>query len=225
MIRFGSRTEVYLPLDGHRCGKSWGPRGWRIHRHRAPGRLMNESHPKIYLLPNLMTAGNLFCGFTAVLKILEGALLQSSDADAAGGSFSHGHLVHSRRVFFRFVRRATCAPRRARERVRPRVRFVSRYRFVRRRASADGLSRRAAGIPARMLDHRVCLPACGALRLARFNCVSANQDSNGGESGKEFTGFPDTRGGRVDRVDHAFYALVGAKANITSANGNSFCRH
>jgi CDP-diacylglycerol--serine O-phosphatidyltransferase len=31
--------------------------------------------PKIYLLPNLMTAGNLFCGFAATLKILEGALI------------------------------------------------------------------------------------------------------------------------------------------------------
>src|SRR5512132_7100 len=29
--------------------------------------------PKIYLLPNLMTAGNLFCGFAAVLRIYDGA--------------------------------------------------------------------------------------------------------------------------------------------------------
>ena len=40
---------------------------------------MNEQPSKIYLLPNLMTAGNLFCGFTATLKILEGALLQSTN--------------------------------------------------------------------------------------------------------------------------------------------------
>ena len=40
---------------------------------------MTEDHgPKIYLLPNLMTAGNLFCGFAATLKILEGALIQAS---------------------------------------------------------------------------------------------------------------------------------------------------
>ena len=44
---------------------------------------MNEQPSKIYLLPNLMTAGNLFCGFTATLKILEGALLQSANADLA----------------------------------------------------------------------------------------------------------------------------------------------
>ncbi len=48
---------------------------------------MNEHHSKIYLLPNLMTAGNLFCGFTATLKILEGALLQSTNADAAADRF------------------------------------------------------------------------------------------------------------------------------------------
>jgi len=48
---------------------------------------MNEQPSKIYLIPNLMTAGNLFCGFTATLKILEGALLQSTNADAAADLF------------------------------------------------------------------------------------------------------------------------------------------
>src|ERR1700736_6284519 len=50
---------------------------------------MNEQPSKIYLLPNLMTAGNLFCGFTATLKNLEGALLQSTNADAASDLFHH----------------------------------------------------------------------------------------------------------------------------------------
>src|SRR5205809_6708469 len=49
--------------------------------------MSEQNHPKIYLLPNLMTAGNLFCGFTATLKILEGALLQASNPDAAGDLF------------------------------------------------------------------------------------------------------------------------------------------
>ena len=34
-----------------------------------------NEEPKIYLLPNLMTAGNLFCGFAAVLRIIEAALV------------------------------------------------------------------------------------------------------------------------------------------------------
>src|SRR5476649_2130309 len=38
----------------------------------------DSNGPKIYLLPNLMTAGNLFCGFAATLKILEGALIQAA---------------------------------------------------------------------------------------------------------------------------------------------------
>src|SRR5260370_10988512 len=48
---------------------------------------MSEPSPKIYLLPNLMTAGNLFCGFAATLKILQGALLQVSNADVATDLF------------------------------------------------------------------------------------------------------------------------------------------
>ena len=47
----------------------------------------NEQKLKIYFLPNLLTGGNLFCGFTATLKILEGALLQASNPDAAGDLF------------------------------------------------------------------------------------------------------------------------------------------
>src|SRR5437773_3749657 len=47
----------------------------------------DQTPPKIYLLPNLMTAGNLFCGFAATLKILQGALLQASDPDSAADLF------------------------------------------------------------------------------------------------------------------------------------------
>ncbi|MFT4551359.1 MAG: CDP-diacylglycerol--serine O-phosphatidyltransferase, partial [Verrucomicrobiales bacterium] len=38
---------------------------------------MPDNEPKIYLLPNLMTAGNLFCGFMAVLTVFKG--IQLSD--------------------------------------------------------------------------------------------------------------------------------------------------
>ena len=44
--------------------------------------MSDDGNPKIYLLPNLMTAGNLFCGFAATLKILEGALLQAAATPA-----------------------------------------------------------------------------------------------------------------------------------------------
>src|ERR1700744_2635753 len=39
--------------------------------------MSQELGPKIYLLPNLMTAGNLFCGFAAALKIVEGTIASS----------------------------------------------------------------------------------------------------------------------------------------------------
>jgi len=37
---------------------------------------------KIYLLPNLMTAGNLFCGFSAVLRIIEASIVTSGGGNA-----------------------------------------------------------------------------------------------------------------------------------------------
>ena len=41
---------------------------------------MSEPQPvKIYLLPNLMTAGNLLCGFLAILTIFEASLLHGTD--------------------------------------------------------------------------------------------------------------------------------------------------
>ena len=36
-----------------------------------------DEEPKIYLLPNLMTAGNLLCGFLAILTIFKG--MQADD--------------------------------------------------------------------------------------------------------------------------------------------------
>ena len=45
---------------------------------------MANGEPKIYLLPNLMTAGNLFCGFAAVLRIIEGGLASTADSIASG---------------------------------------------------------------------------------------------------------------------------------------------
>src|ERR1700704_3244977 len=41
--------------------------------------MKSPNGPKIYLLPNLMTAGNLFCGFAATLRILEGTILRANE--------------------------------------------------------------------------------------------------------------------------------------------------
>ncbi len=38
-----------------------------------------EARLKIYFLPNLLTAGNLFCGFVALTKIVEANLTPMAD--------------------------------------------------------------------------------------------------------------------------------------------------
>src|SRR3982750_915096 len=134
---------------------------------------MNEQHPKIYLLPNLMTAGNLFCGFTATLKILEGALLQASNPDAAGDLFHTAIWFILGACFFdlldgRLARLGGHDTAFGRE-------FDSLADIV------------SFGVAPALLVYQIVLGefqnvgwmvafvylACGTLRLARFNCVAA----------------------------------------------------
>ena len=152
---------------------------------------MNDQPSKIYLLPNLMTAGNLFCGFTATLKILEGALLQSSNADLAAARFHEAIWFVLGAFVFDFLD--------------GRIARLGGHEssFGREFDSlADIVS---FGLAPALMVYRVVLNEfpnacwiiasiyllCGALRLARFNTVSANHEreatSNGGKS---FTGFP-----------------------------------
>ena len=42
---------------------------------------------KIYFLPNLLTAGNLFCGFVALTKIVEADLSHPLDRPGVGSVF------------------------------------------------------------------------------------------------------------------------------------------
>src|SRR5216683_5585235 len=152
---------------------------------------MSEQHPKIYLLPNLMTAGNLFCGFTATLKILEGALLQASNPDAAGDLFHAAIWFILGAFVFDFLdgRLARLGGHESS--------FGREFDSL-----ADVVS---FGVAPALLVYRIVLQefrtacwiialiylACGALRLARFNTASANHErestTNGG---KNFTGFP-----------------------------------
>ncbi len=135
---------------------------------------MNEQPSKIYLLPNLMTAGNLFCGFTATLKILEGALLQASIVlgafvfDFLDGRIARlgGHETPFGREFD---------------------------------SLADIVS---FGLAPALMVYRVVLQEfpracwiiafiylmCGALRLARFNSAPVKND--GANQQDTFTGFP-----------------------------------
>ena len=135
--------------------------------------MSEQNHPKIYLLPNLMTAGNLFCGFTATLKILEGALLQSSNSDAAGDLFHTAIWFILAACFFdlldgRLARLGGHESMFGRE-------FDSLADIV------------SFGVAPALMVYRIVLQefpracwimafiylACGALRLARFNTASA----------------------------------------------------
>ena len=149
---------------------------------------MNEQPSKIYLLPNLMTAGNLFCGFTATLKILEGALLQASNPDAAGDLFHTAIWCVLGAFVFDFLdgRLARLGGHESS--------FGREFDSL-----ADIVS---FGLAPALMVYRVVLQefpracwiiafiylACGALRLARFNSVGAKNEAVNHQS--TFTGFP-----------------------------------
>jgi CDP-diacylglycerol--serine O-phosphatidyltransferase len=142
---------------------------------------------KIYFLPNLLTAGNLFCGFLALTKIVE--------ANPASPDFSS--LIRHALVFILVA----CIF----DLLDGRVARMGGYEspFGREFDSlADIVSFGAA--PA-FLVHRVVLHdifkgypqlswfiasiylICGAFRLARFNCLATMEMK---DNGKEFVGFP-----------------------------------
>lgn len=52
----------------------------------------SSPYPKVYLLPNLMTAGNLFCGFMAILQIFEGTILRR--AEVAGWEMHYQYSLY-----------------------------------------------------------------------------------------------------------------------------------
>jgi CDP-diacylglycerol--serine O-phosphatidyltransferase len=148
---------------------------------------MSEDGPKIYLWPNLMTAGNLLCGFAAVLKILEGALQQTMDPAGAALNFYYAiWLILGACIFDMLDGRV--------------ARFGgNESEFGREFDSiADVVS---FGVAPALMVYRVVLHefpnlgwmvasfylVCGALRLARFNCLAA-MDSK--KANSEFKGFP-----------------------------------
>ncbi len=147
---------------------------------------MNENGSKIYLLPNLMTAGNLFCGFAAVLRIYDGA--QDVDFTIAAHKFHDAIWFILAACIFdlldgRLARLGGHESTFGRE-------FDS---------LADVVS---FGMAPALLVYQIVLGefrnlgwmiafvylACGALRLARFNCAPAAGSDAGSE--KSFTGFP-----------------------------------
>ena len=149
-----------------------------------------EGKLKIYFLPNLLTAGNLFCGFVALTKIVE--------ADFSGGDFSE---IKKALAFILLACIFDLFDGRVARMGGVESPFGREFDSL-----ADLISFGAA--PA-FLVHRVVLRdvftgpqfdhaelgwfiasiylLCGAFRLARFNCLAAQAGTGGG---KEFLGFP-----------------------------------
>jgi len=142
----------------------------------------------VYVLPNLMTAGNLICGFMAILKIFEGTIQRVN--------FAEGWWHHYEMSLF-FILGAFIF-----DMLDGRVARLGGQEspFGREFDSlADIVS---FGVAPALLVFKIVLfelpnrvgwviaaiyLACGALRLARFNVLAALPNKN---ALKEFTGFP-----------------------------------
>src|SRR5579862_7772506 len=147
----------------------------------------DHSQLKIYFLPNLLTAGNLFCGFVALTKIVEADPM--SDNYFAQIKLSLAFILLAC-IFDLFDGRVA------------RMGGVESPFGREFDSLADLVS---FGVAPAFLVHRVVLRdvfdgrpevgwfiasaylLCGAFRLARFNCLSA---MGTGASSKDFLGFP-----------------------------------
>ncbi|MGA2556447.1 MAG: CDP-diacylglycerol--serine O-phosphatidyltransferase [Verrucomicrobiota bacterium] len=147
---------------------------------------------RIYFLPNLMTAGNLFCGFVALTKIVEAKI-------GADGKLEPSAFIEIKWALAFILLACIFDLLDGRLARMGGVESAFGREFD---SLADLISFGAA--PA-FLVHRVVLRdvfkdtpeigwfiasiylICGALRLARFNCLAAMP---GGGGGKEFLGFP-----------------------------------
>lgn len=158
----------------------------------------HASDPKIYLLPNLMTAGNLFCGFAATLKIFAATVQKASMGE---------HVVDNIHAAILFILGACVF-----DLLDGRLARLGGHEspFGREFDSiADIVS---FGLAPALLVYKIVLEQfdrlglivafiyllCGALRLARFNCIAAAESAPesqahrgvGRQSGKQFKGFP-----------------------------------
>ena len=144
-----------------------------------------EPRLKIYFLPNLLTAANLFCGFVALTKIVE--------ADISTGDYSQIKIalafILAACIFDLFDGRVA------------RMGGVESPFGREFDSLADLIS---FGVAPAFLVHRVVMKdvivghpewgwfiasiylLCGAFRLARFNCLSAMRE----KTSTEFLGFP-----------------------------------
>lgn len=140
---------------------------------------MSKKTPRVYLLPNLMTAGNLFCGFLAILRIFEGMRYHGIDAVDA----DHLHFYYEAIALIL----GAC------------IFDLLDGRIARLRGTESAFGREfdsladivSFGIAPALLVMDIVLDdfsdqlgwivafiylLCGAMRLARFNCMASEKD-------------------------------------------------
>ncbi len=142
----------------------------------------NPEEPRIYLLPNLMTAGNLACGFFAVLSIFQGILVATNLE--GGYDFARAQPFYERAILLIFgscifdLLDGRLARLGGKESPFGRE-FDSLADVISFGMAPSLLMAKAVLFP---LDLEVpglgwglaCLYVlCGAIRLARFNCLAA----------------------------------------------------
>ncbi len=141
---------------------------------------------KIYFLPNLLTAGNLFCGFLALTKIVEAEPTANFNSTIRQALF----LILLACIFDLFDGRVA----RMGGRESPFGREFDSLADIISFGAAPAFLVHKILMADVLADHReigwfiasVYL-MCGAFRLARFNCLAAMAGTGGG---KEFLGFP-----------------------------------
>ncbi|MGP8198699.1 MAG: CDP-diacylglycerol--serine O-phosphatidyltransferase [Limisphaerales bacterium] len=139
---------------------------------------------KIYFLPNLMTAGNLFCGFVALTKIVEAKAGDYREIRIALGfilaacifDLLDGRLARMGGVESEFGREF--------DSLADLISFGAAPAFLVQRVVLHEVFATRPEIGWFIASIYLI---CGALRLARFNCLAA---MSGGGGGKEFMGFP-----------------------------------
>jgi CDP-diacylglycerol--serine O-phosphatidyltransferase len=153
---------------------------------KPPANDLEESRLKIYFLPNLLTAGNLFCGFVALTKIVE--------ADPATDSYVS--QIYLALIFILLACVCDLLDGRVARWGGAESPFGREFDSL-----ADLIS---FGVAPAFLVHRIVLRdvfpehpeigwfiasiylICGAFRLARFNVLSTQSSGRG----KDFLGFP-----------------------------------
>ena len=134
--------------------------------------------PKIYLLPNLMTAGNLFCGFFAVLQVFRGMV----DADTQYAHYNTAILLILGACIFDLLdgRLARLGGQdspfgREFDSIADIISFGVAPALLLYDIVLRGLPEQSGGsLPQGVGWFIACIYLlCGAMRLARFNCLAA----------------------------------------------------